>query len=448
MIKYNFIKYCSGILLLLTFSYNSYGVQTIVIDKGNANPTPIAINHFDADNNSENLLGNNIITVIANDLKKSGLFRPISSTAFIERKKGIEYKPLFAAWRQINADLLVNGSVEKLASGKIKVSFKLWDTVLEKDLVGKSLEVSENLWRRVAHKIADEIYEKISGDKGYFDTKVVYVSEFGSHLKRLKRIAIMDYDGANHQYLTDDKHLVLTPRFSPRSDKILYLSYIKRVPRVYVRDLKTGRESVIGDFPGMSFAPRFSHDGNRAIMSVTKNAATHIFEIDLNTKRVTQLTNGYSINTSPSYSPDGRKIVFNSDRSGSRQLYMMNADGSNVQRISFGSGAYAAPSWSPRGDYIAFTKIMKGEGFTIGVMKSPANDDDNNSERIIANGYLVEGPSWAPNGRVIMYAKTDPAVGKSPARTRIYTIDLTGYNEQEVLTPKDASDPEWSRVLD
>jgi TolB protein len=448
MIKYNLTKYCSYLFLILTFSFNSYGIQTIVIDRGNANPTPIAINHFDADGSAENLLGNNIVNVISNDLKKSGLFHPISSTAFIERKKGIEYKPLFAAWRQINADLLVNGNITKLPSGKIKVSFKLWDTILEKDLVSEYFEVSENLWRRVAHKIADEIYEKLSGDKGYFDTKIVYVSEFGPHLKRLKRIAIMDHDGANHQYLTDDKHLVLTPRFSPKSDQILYLSYIKRTPRVYVRDLKTGKESVIGDFPGMSFAPRFSHDGNRAIMSVTKNAATHIFEIDLNTKRVTQLTDGYSINTSPSYSPDDKKIVFNSDRSGARQLYVMNSDGSNVERISFGGGAYAAPTWSPRGDYIAFTKITRGEGFTIGVMKSPTHDDGNNSERIIANGYLVEGPSWAPNGRVIMYAKTDQAVGKAPARTRIYTIDLTGHNEQEIPTLKDASDPEWSRTLE
>ena len=433
-------------LLTLIYSLNIYGIQTIVIDRGNANPTPIAINHFDADNSAENLLGENIINVITNDLKKSGLFRPISSSAFIERKKGVEHKPLFPTWRQINADLLINGVVTKLSSGKIKVSFKLWDTILEKDIISEYFEISDNLWRRVAHKIADEIYEKISGDKGYFDSKIVYVSEFGPSLKRSRRIAIMDYDGTNHKYLTDDKNLVLTPRFSAKSDKILYLSYVKKIPRVYIRDLKTGKESIVGDFPGMSFAPRFSHDGNRAIMSVARNGATHIVEIDLRTKRVVTLTNGYSINTSPSYSPDDKKIVFNSDRNGSRQLYIMNEDGSNIERISFGSGTYASPTWSPRGDYIAFTKITRGEGFTIGVMR--ATIDQNNNERIIANGYLVEGPSWAPNGRIIMFAKTYPPVGKASARTRIYTIDLTGYNEQEILTPKDASDPEWSRSLD
>jgi len=434
------------LLLILTYNLNIYGIQTIIIDRGQVNPIPIAINYCDADSSESTIIGNDIIKVISNDLKSSGLFRPISSSAFIERKTGIEHKPLFAAWRQINADILINTTITKLPSGKIKISFKLWDTILEKDLIGEFFEIPHNLWRRVAHKIADKIYKKITGEKGYFDTKIVYVSESGSYFKRLKRIAMMDHDGANHRYLTDDKYLVLTPRFSPHSDKILYLSYLKKTPRVYIRDIKTGRESVLGDFPGMSFAPHFSYDGNKAIMSVAKDGSTHIVEIDLRTKKTVKLTNGYSINTSPSYSPDGKKIVFNSDRSGSRQLYIMNSDGSNVQRISFGGGVYTAPSWSPRGDYIAFTKMTRSEGFTIGVMR--ASLDENNSERIIASGYLVEGPCWAQNGRVVMFAKGYPPVGKQSGKSRIYTIDLTGYNEQEIPTPKDASDPEWSRSLD
>ncbi len=441
MVRYLFV------ILLLAINFNSYAIETIVIERGHIDPMPIAINKFDADNSGNNVIGADIISVVSNDLKSSGMFRPISTASFIEQILGVKHKPLFAAWRQINANLLINGEVTKLSSGKLKVSFILWDVSLEKDLIGEVFEVPAHLWRRVAHKIADKIYEKITGDSGYFDTKIVYVSESGSYLNRVKKIAMMDHDGANHKYLSDGKSLVLTPRFSPQADKIMYLSYVrKQKPHVYIRDLKTGKEKLVGNFPGMSFAPRFSPQGDKAIMSIARNGATHIFEIDLNNMVTKQLTNGIGINTSPSYSPDGGKIVFNSDRSGSRQLYIMNSDGSNVERISFGGGTYAAPSWSPRGDYIAFTKISKGEGFTIGVMKALAHGEEN-SERIITSGYLVESPCWSANGRIIMFAKGWPPRNKAAGRNRIYSIDLTGYNEREILTPQDASDPEWSKML-
>lgn len=429
--------------LLLTYSSTVHAIETITINRGHADPIPMAINRFDYDNSADNTFADNILNVISNDLKNSGIFRPISSAAFIEKKVGVKHKPLFAAWRQISANLLLNGYVQKLSSSKIKVSFILWDTVLEKEMVGQELEIPNALWRRAAHKIADKIYEKITGDEGYFDTKITYVSETGTYLKRIKRIAIMDYDGANHQYLTDGKSLVLTPRFSPKTDKILYLSYAKRHPHVYMRNLKTGKDTLVGNFPGMSFAPRFSKDGSKALMSIAKNGSTNIFEFDFKTMRSVKLTSGSSINTSPSYSPDGTKIAFNSDRSGSRQLYVMNLDGSNVERISFGVGMYHAPTWSPRGDYIAFTKLTRGEGFTIGIMRP-----DGSGERIIASGFLVEGATWAPNGRVIMFAKGEPPKGNVSGRSRIFSIDLSGYNEIEIPTPKDASDPEWSKTLD
>ncbi|WP_375327536.1 Tol-Pal system beta propeller repeat protein TolB [Candidatus Tisiphia endosymbiont of Nemotelus uliginosus] len=441
------MKYLLSVVLLIS-TFNSYAIETISIERGHVDPTPIAINKFETNSQHENVVAQDIISVITNDLKISGMFRPISSAAFIEQIIGIHHKPLFASWRQINASLLLNGTVSHLPSGKLKVSFILWDTNLEKNLIGEFFEVQPLLWRRVAHKIADKIYEKITGDKGYFDTKVAYVSESGPYLNRMKRIAVMDYDGANQQYLTDGKNLVLTPRFAPASDKLLYLAYLnKRKPHVYVRDLKTNKDSLVGNFPGMSFAPRFSPNGQTAIMSIAQKGATHIFEIDLNTKQTRQLTTGSKvINTSPSYSPDGSKIVFNSDRSGTRQLYIMNADGSNVERISFGSGVYAAPSWSPRGDYIAFTKITPSEGFTIGVLKPHALNEENN-ERIITSGYLVEGACWGPNGRIIMFTKGWPSKGAIAGRSRIYSIDLTGYNEREMVTNQDASDPEWSKIL-
>jgi TolB protein len=430
------------VLLIITLlSGIAEAVQTINVTHGHFDPIPIAINDFATDTQADHTLAKNVLEVITNDLKNSGLFRPISHAAFIENKIGVEHTPLFASWRQIDATILVNGMVKKLSSGKIEVSFILWDIVANKDIAGEVFELPQTLWRRAAHKIADRIYERVTGDRGYFDTKVAYISETGPSIKRIKRLAIMDQDGANHTFLTDGKNLVLTPRFSPHADKILYLAYINRKPRVHMRDLRTGKDVVVGNFPGMSFAPRFSPDGTKALMSLAKNGATNILELDFNTMRVKPLTSGAAISTSPSYSPDGKKIVFNSDRNGTRQLYTMNSDGSNVERISFGSGSYAAPVWSPRGDYIAFTK-QGPEGFSIGVMRT-----DGSGERIITNGYLVEGPSFAGNGRVIMFARSFRPMKSQPSQTRIYTIDLTGYNEREVKTPKDASDPEWSNQL-
>lgn len=428
--------------IIILLSSVAEAVQTINVTHGHFDPIPIAINDFAADTHADNTVAKNILDVITNDLKNSGLFRPISHAAFIENKLGVEHTPLFASWRQIDATILVNGVVRKLSSGKIEISFILWDIVAAKDIAGEVFELPETLWRRAAHKIADKIYERVTGDHGYFDTKVAYISETGPGTKRIKRLAVMDQDGANHTFLTDGKNLVLTPRFSPRTDKILYLAYVNRKPRVHMRDLRTGNDVVVGNFPGMSFAPRFSSDGTKALMSLAKNGATNILELDFSTMKVRPLTSGVAISTSPSYSPDGKKIVFNSDRNGTRQLYVMNSDGSNVERISFGSGSYAAPVWSPRGDYIAFTK-QGAEGFSIGVMRT-----DGSGERIITNGYLVEGPSWADNGRVIMFARSFRPMKNQPSQTRIYTIDLTGYNEREVKTPKDASDPEWSNQLD
>jgi len=430
-------------LFTLLFSNYAFAIQTINVTHGNFDPIPIAINNFASSSSSEAAEVKKILEVITNDLKSSGLFRPIPSAAFIENKVGTEHRPLFAAWRQINATVLVNGKVEKIGEGKFAISFILWDIISEKDIAGEVFEVPHKLWRRAAHKIADKIYERVTGDKGYFDTKIAYVSESGQALKRTKRIAVMDQDGANHTFLTDGKHTVLTPYFSPKGDKLLYLVYEHgRKPRVHMRNLRTGHDAILSNFPNMNFAPRFSPDGSSALISVTQDGATNIMLMNLSTKRITKLTHGSAINTSPSYSPDGSKIVFNSDRNGTRQLYIMNADGSDPQRISFGAGAYASPSWSPRGDYIAFVKQHAGD-MSIGVMRT-----DGTGERLLTNGYIVDLPTWAPSGRVIMFMRENASVKKQRPKTGIYTIDITGYNEHQLKTPKDASDPDWSGILD
>lgn len=443
------MQYKNLILFLITiiFSLNSQAKNSISITSGNSDPIPLAINDFAGVDPADYQIAKKIVNVISNDLRWSGMFRPISKAAFIESKTGTSHTPLFAAWQQINASLLVNGDVDRLASGKLQVKFTLWDTILERPMISEAFELSEKLWRRVAHKISDKIYHKITGYQGYFNTRIAYVSESGPYLKRKKRLAIMDQDGENHQYLTDGKDLVLTPRFSPDGKRILYLSYKNGTPQVHMLNLRSGKSRLIGNFPGMSFAPRFSPDGKHAIMSIAKDGETHIYEINLKNKRRVQLTKGNSINTSPSYSPDGKKIAFNSDRHGSRQIFVMNRNGSSVKRISFGGGSYAEPEWSSR-NYIAFTKINRELGFTIGILHPDANEKQN-TERLITQGYLVESPSWATNGRVLAFTKgSPPTKRRTNGLNRIYTIDFTGHNEKIIPTPHDASDPDWSATID
>lgn len=407
----------------------------IDITRGNVDPMPIAITGLTGDSTT----GNNITQVIAADLERSGLFRPISPAAFIERISNGDAVPRYADWRQINAQALVTGTV--MPSGdRLRASFRLWDVLGEQQVAGKEYNTYGRNWRRVAHLIADEIYKRLTGEQGYFDTRVVYVAESGPGQRRVKRLAIMDQDGENHKYLTDGSILVLTPRFSPNTQEILYMSYAGRQPRVFLRDLQTGREESLGRFDGMSFAPRFNHDGSRMLMSIAQGGNTSIYEMDLRSRQMRRLTSGSGLDTSPSYAPDGQKIVFNSDRGGSQQLYTMDASGGNVQRISFGTGRYATPVWSPRGDLIAFTKMAGGQ-FYIGVMRP-----DGSGERLLTQSWLDEGPSWAPNGRVLIFSREFKGYGGAK-RSRLYSVDVTGYNLREVMTPLDASDPAWSPLL-
>lgn len=438
----NKIKFILAMLLINPITASA--ITTIDITRGNAEPIPVAIPFFTGDTSQEKQIGRQMSELIASDLESTGLFRAIPHEAFIENiKDGKNTTPNFASWRQIKATALSTGGLN--VSGKnLDVSFRLWDVYVGSQIAGRAYATVESNWRRISHMIADEIYKKLTGEEGYFDTRIVYVSESGPYNMRNKRLAIMDYDGANHKFLTSGKHMALTPRFSPAAHQVLYMSYAGKVPKVYLRDIESGRERLLGNFPGMSFAPRFSPDGRGVVMSIARNGMTHIYRMDLQTNDMEQLTDGNSINTSPSYTPDGNTIVFNSDRSGKPQLYKMSAYGSAPQRISFGDGRYATPVVSPRGDYVAFTKWGDGSGmFSIGVMKL-----DGSGERILARGYLVEGPTWSPNGRVVIFTKQEKPYGTNrPAPSRLYSVDLTGYNEREILTPADASDPAWSGLL-
>lgn len=437
-------RFCGCIALALLL-IGSFRVETaraelrIDITRGQVEPIPIAIAPFTGSDVGTSDVGRDIADVVSADLERSGLFRPISRGAFIQQPETIEEAgPRFADWRAINAQALVSGSVERQPDGRLQAKFRLWDVFAEQQMTGLAYFTQPANWRRVAHIIADAIYKRITGEDGYFDSRIVYVSESGPAQRRVKRLAIMDQDGANHQYLTDGSYLVLTPRFSPTLQEITYLSYDQGAPRVHVLNIDTKQREVLGQFPGMTFAPRFAPDGQSVIMSMSRDGNSDIYSMDLRTRALRRLTNHPGIDTSPSYSPDGSQIVFNSDRGGSQQLYVMNANGGDVRRISYGDGRYATPVWSPRGDLIAFTKLLQGR-FAIGVMRP-----DGSGERILSESYHEEGPTWAPNGRVLMFFRQTPSDSRGTSRSGLYSVDVTGSNLREVPTPAGASDPAWS----
>ena len=431
----------SFVAAILSFAGPAAAQLRIDITRGKVEPMPIAITEFQAQTPDDSRFGKDISGVVSADLERSGLFRPVDPKAFIDPKPPLGAPPRFADWRVINAQAMVHGQVRTLPDGQLQVDFRLWDVLAGQQMEGASMTgtPAQGIWRKLAHRISDAIYKRITGEDGYFDTRIVYIAETGPLTRRIKRLATMDQDGANHQFLTDGSSLALTPRFSPSQQEITFLSYHNNTPRVYIYNMQTGRQEVLGDFPGMTFAPRFSPDGNGVIMSMAKDGNSEIYSMDLRTRRVTQLTTNSFIDTAPSFSPDGRRIAFESDRGGTQQIYIMDANGGNVERISFGQGRYATPVWSPRGDLIAFTKQFQGT-FYIGVMRP-----DGKGERQLAQGFLVEGPTWAPNGRVLMFYKQIPwdRTGSGGGK-RIFSIDLTGFNERELVTPVDGSDPAWS----
>ncbi|WP_448203385.1 Tol-Pal system beta propeller repeat protein TolB [Azospirillum sp. sgz302134] len=414
----------------------------IDITKGVVEPLPIAITSFAGAGGREAQMGSDISKVISADLERSGLFRPLDPKGFLQTPDQLRSgEPRYQDWRAVGAQALVAGNTTSAGDGRMKVDFRLWDVAAGQYMQGLSYTATSDSWRRIAHIIADAIYKRLTGEEGYFDTRIVYVAESGPANARKKQLAIMDQDGENHHFLTDGQTLVLTPRFSPTAQEITYMSYFNKKPRVYLFNIDTGRQEVLGDFPGMTFAPRFSPDGNKVIMSMAQNGNTDIYALDLRTRRQTQLTDSPGIDTGPSYSPDGQRIVFESDRGGSQQLYIMNADGSGVKRLTFGEGRYGTPVWSPRGDLIAFTR-QRGGSFALGVIRP-----DGTGERILTESFHVEGPTWAPNGRVLSFFRDVPSGDGRGRSAKLYTIDVTGANERRVITPLDGSDPAWSPLI-
>jgi len=443
-------KFLIAIFCLLISSTSSSALVEVDITRGNLDPLPIAVSPLYVEPGSEDIkindkliknIGDEIAKVIEVNFKRSGLFNPLKKDSFVQNPDIAHAKPRFEDWRLIKAQALVTGKVT-ISNDKLRTEFRLWDVVAAKEMLALAFSTTPDNWRRVAHIISDKIYQRLTGEEGYFDTRIIYVSESGKKTQRYKKLAIMDQDGANVKYLTLGNELVLTPRFSPTNQLVTYLSYFRNLPRVYLLDIETGVQEVVGDFPGMTFAPRFSPDGKKIIMSFAKDGNSDIYTMNLESRVVEKITDHTSIDTSPSYSPDGKYICFNSDRSGLQQIYVMRSDGSNVKRITFGKGLYGTPVWSPRGDLIAFTKVHKGK-FYIGVMRP-----DGSGERLLTENFYQEAPSWSPNGRVlIFYRETKSDSEGKGFSAKLWSIDLTGYNERLIETETDGSDPSWSSLL-
>ena len=442
-------------LLVFLFCFFAYTTPTIAlieidITRGNLDPLPIAVSPLYVESESDEIkqgdittknIGEEISKVIEINFKRSGLFNPLKKDSFVQKPDIAHLKPRFEDWRLIKAQALVTGKVT-ISENKLRAEFRLWDVVAAKEMVALAFSTTPKNWRRVAHIISDKIYERLTGELGYFDTRIIYVAESGPKTQRYKKLAIMDQDGANVKYLTLGNELVLTPRFSPKNQLVTYLSYFRNLPRVYLLDIETGIQQVVGDFPGMTFAPRFSPDGKKIIMSFAQDGNSDIYTMNLDTRVVEKITEHSSIDTSPSYSPDGKFICFNSDRSGLQQIYVMRSDGSNVKRITFGKGLYGTPVWSPRGDLIAFTKVHKNR-FYIGVMRP-----DGSGERLLTENFYQEAPSWSPNGRVLIFYRETKSDSEGKGFTaKLWSIDLTGYNERLIETETDGSDPSWSSLL-
>ena len=407
------------------------------VNQGNIQPLPIAIPDFVPGGPNDAQVAANVAGVVRADLERSGLFRPLDQRGFTEHITNINTVPNFPSWRAINAQGLVTGQVTLQPDGRLRVDFRLWDVYGDSQMLGLQFFTTPENWRRIAHMVSDAIYERITGEKGYFDTRIVFISESGPAIKRVKRLAIMDEDGANPIFLTTGSYMVLTPRFNPTAQMIAYMSYIGAKPRIYLFDIETGKQEMLGNFPNMTFSPRFSPDGNEVAMTLETAGNSDIYLMDLRTRAIRRLTTDPAIDTAPSFSPDGRQIAFESDRGGSKQIYVMNADGSNQHRISFSAGENGTPVWSPRGDLLAFTK-QQGASFKVGTVRP-----DGSGEHIITDGYHDEGPTWAPNGRVLMFTREAPG-GRG---AQIWSVDVTGRNERRVMTPGDASDPAWSPLI-
>ncbi len=437
-------KIISWLFAIMSFVFVSNANAELHVDvvAGGVDPISIAVQKFEALGGVSSADAKMLREVVENDLKRTGLFRIVNHDAFPEFVKMNEM-PNFTSWAAIKTRALVQASIKTDGKDKYKLEFYLWDVDGKEQIEAQSLIASKKSVRRLAHIMADAIYERLTGEEGYFDTQIVFIAETGSVSNRTKRMAIMDQDGYGMRYLSDKNTFVMSPHFSPNMSTVVFLSYRNDDPMVWVLDLETGDQTKLGNFGGMSFAPRFSPDGNKVALSLVKNGVTNIYEYDITTKALQQLTFGKHIDTSPSYSPDGRYMAFNSDSSGSQQIHVLDLQTGKQQRITFGAGRYATPAWSPDGQFIAFTK-MADDTFYIGIM-----NPEGRHEKILAGGWYMEAPSWAPGSRRLVYYETEQTADGEERISHIRSVDITGQNiyDIDLKDGLNGTEPTWSPKL-
>ncbi len=408
--------------------YSDVGIAIPAFATDRNAPTP-------ANSNGTAALGREVARVITANLQNNGLFKPTGPDSLPTPTFPEITTPAYGTWNGRGAEMLVHGYVRARSDGRLVVGCYLYDVALKNELIREGWVVQPKDWRRSAHKCSDLIYARLTGEDPFFDSRIAYIAETGPKDKRVKRLAIMDSDGANHRFITLGSSTALTPRYSPDYSKILYLSYVDGNPRIYVYDIDSGKQTLVTENRNPTLAPRWSPDGRSILYSMSVAGNTDVYRVSVGGGSSTRLTTTPGIDIAGSYSPDGTKIVFESDRSGSQQCYVMNADGSGQKRISFFGGRCATPEWSPRGDQIAFTRIA-GD-FNVAVM-TPGGG----SMRVLTNGWQDEAPTWSPNGRIIQFFRT----ARNSGRSGLWQVDLTGRNERRLPTPVDASDPAWGPI--
>lgn len=436
------IKILGLVLAVVCFCLPAYAELKVDIVAGAVEPISVAVQKFEVGSHASTRDAAMLRDVVDNDLKSTGLFRIVNRNALPEFVK-MGDMPDFKLWSAVRAQVLVQAKLTRQVDDMYRLEFYVWDVQGGEQIEAQSLVASKKSMRRLAHIMADAIYERLTGEVGYFDTQIVFITETGPMGERVKRMAIMDQDGYNMRYLSDDKTFVMSPSFSPNMHTVVFLSYRDEDPMIWTLDLETGEQRRLGQFGGMNFAPQFSPDGRRIALSLVKRGVTHIYEYDIENKTLRQLTSGGTINTSPSYSPDGKKMAYNSNRSGSQQIHVLDLESGQQERITFGAGRYATPAWSPDGRFIAFTKIAD-DTFYIGIM-SPTG----RNEKILAGGWFMEAPSWAPGSRRLVYYETEKDDDDIERHSHIRTVDIMGQNIYEIKLPDGVHgmEPTWSPRL-
>ncbi len=404
---------------------------TIEITKGVEGALPVAVVPFGVDGP----IPQDLSAIVSADLQRSGRIDVVSSESYHDRPTDVS-QVNFPEWRSRQVDNLVVGQVRTEADGRFTVQFQLVDVLQGTQTMGYTFNVGGDELRRLAHRISDLVYERLTGERGAFDTRIAYIKATGQPGSTSYTLVVADSDGDEPQVILRSTEPLMSPAWSPDGNRLAYVSFENRKPEIIVQDVFTGERSTVASYPGINGAPAWSPDGRKLALTLSKDGSPSIYVHDLGTGSLTRLTHGNAIDTEPAWWPDGRSIVFTSDRGGSPQLYRIDSNGGQPARQTFDGNYNARASISPDGEYVAMVH-RSGNKFTISVMNAHTRE-----ARIITEGSLDESPSFAPNGRMIIYATSRGGRGVLKA------VSVDGRVEQSLVSrDSDVRDPAWSPYM-